>query len=62
MKIFKFLKDVTREMRKVTWPRGQELFSYTVTVIVTVSFVALFFAAVDLGISQLLNNLPFVNN
>lgn len=60
--IFKFLKDVSREMRKVTWPRGSELVSYTITVIVTVAFVALFFTVVDLGITQILNNMPFLNN
>jgi preprotein translocase subunit SecE len=60
--IFKFLKDVTREMRKVSWPKSRELFSYTVTVVVTVAFIAVFFAVIDVGISQLLNNLPFLNN
>ncbi|MEI3607901.1 preprotein translocase subunit SecE [Pseudogracilibacillus sp. SE30717A] len=60
--MFKFLKDVSREMRKVTWPRGSELVSYTITVIVTVAFVALFFTVVDLGITQILNNMPFLNN
>ena len=62
MNIFKFFKDVSREMRKVTWPRGPELFSYTVTVVVTVAFVAVFFAVIDLGITQFLNNMPFLNN
>ena len=62
MKIFSFLKDVSREMKKVTWPKGSELFSYTVTVVATVAFVAVFFAAIDVVISQLLNNLPFLNN
>lgn len=62
MNIFKFFKDVSREMGKVTWPKGSELFSYTVTVIATVAFVAVFFAAIDIGITQLLNTLPFLNN
>jgi len=53
--IFKFLKDVGREMRKVSWPKGSELASYTVTVVVTVAFVAIFFAIIDLGITQILN-------
>jgi len=53
--IFKFLKDVSREMRKVSWPKGPELVSYTITVVVTVAFIALFFAVVDLGITQILN-------
>jgi len=53
--IFKFLKDVSREMRKVSWPKSSELVSYTITVVVTVAFVALFFAIIDLGITQVLN-------
>lgn len=60
--MFKFLKDVSREMRKVTWPKGPELVSYTITVVLTVAFVALFFAIIDLGITQALNNMPFLNN
>ncbi|HLR61781.1 MAG TPA: preprotein translocase subunit SecE [Lentibacillus sp.] len=55
MKIFKFFKNVSREMKKVSWPKGRELTSYTITVLTTVAFVAVFFAIIDLGISQLLN-------
>lgn len=55
MKLIKFFKNVTREMKKVTWPKGRELTSYTITVIATVAFVAVFFALVDLGITQILN-------
>lgn len=55
MNIFKFLKNVSKEMKKVTWPNRKELTSYTITVVATVAFVAIFFAIVDLGISQLLN-------
>lgn len=55
MKIFKFLKDVSREMRKVVWPKGNELVTYTVTVVATVAFFAIFFTVVDLIISQILN-------
>ncbi len=42
-------------MKKVSWPGGQELFRYTVTVVATVAFVAVFFAIVDLGITEILN-------
>ncbi|WP_163971929.1 preprotein translocase subunit SecE [Oceanobacillus halotolerans] len=55
MKLITFLKNVSREMKKVSWPKGKELTSYTITVISTVAFVAVFFAVVDLGISQFLN-------
>ncbi|MFD2760757.1 preprotein translocase subunit SecE [Lentibacillus juripiscarius] len=55
MNIMKFFKNVSREMKKVSWPKGRELTSYTITVITTVAFVAVFFALIDLGISQFLN-------
>ena len=44
-------------MKKVTWPTGKELTNYTVTVISTVAFVAVFFAIVDAIISFFLNML-----
>ncbi|MCM3399684.1 preprotein translocase subunit SecE [Oceanobacillus profundus] len=53
--MFRFFKDVSREMKKVSWPKGKELTNYTIIVISTVVFVALFFFIVDLGISQVLN-------
>ncbi|WP_010652110.1 preprotein translocase subunit SecE [Oceanobacillus massiliensis] len=53
--MFKFLKNVSREMKKVSWPKGKELTNYTIIVISTVAFVALFFFVVDLGITQILN-------
>lgn len=55
MKLIKFFKNVSREMKKVSWPKGRELTSYTITVISTVAFVAIFFALVDVGITQILN-------
>ncbi|CDQ41437.1 MULTISPECIES: preprotein translocase subunit SecE [Virgibacillus] len=53
--MFRFLKNVSREMKKVSWPSGKELTSYTITVITTVAFMALFFFLIDLGITQILN-------
>ncbi|GAB2568293.1 preprotein translocase subunit SecE [Gracilibacillus alcaliphilus] len=55
MKPVAFLKNVSREMKKVSWPKGRELTRYTITVVLTVAFVTVFFAVVDLGITQLLN-------
>ncbi|CAG9622237.1 preprotein translocase subunit SecE [Sutcliffiella rhizosphaerae] len=49
-----FLRDVSREMKKVSWPKRKELTRYTITVITTVAIVAVFFWIVDLGISELL--------
>ncbi|MFJ7828029.1 preprotein translocase subunit SecE [Psychrobacillus sp. NPDC096623] len=48
-----FFKNVMSEMRKVSWPRRKELTKYTVIVLATVVIMALFFAVVDLGISEL---------
>ncbi|NES52964.1 preprotein translocase subunit SecE, partial [Escherichia coli] len=38
MRIMKFFKDVGKEMKKVSWPKGKELTRYTITVISTVIF------------------------
>ncbi|AXI07578.1 preprotein translocase subunit SecE [Oceanobacillus sp. 143] len=54
--MFKFLKNVSKEMKKVSWPKGKELTNYTVIVISTVVFVALFFMVVDMGISFILDS------
>ncbi|KUP04805.1 preprotein translocase subunit SecE [Bacillus coahuilensis p1.1.43] len=53
--IAKFFRNVSLEMKKTSWPKRKELTRYTITVISTVVFVALFFAAVDFGISTLMD-------
>ncbi|MBU7594041.1 preprotein translocase subunit SecE [Metabacillus halosaccharovorans] len=53
-RLISFFRDVTREMKKVSWPKGKELTKYTITVVSTVTFVAVFFAVIDLGISSLI--------
>ncbi|SEO76885.1 protein translocase subunit secE/sec61 gamma [Amphibacillus marinus] len=55
MKPVTFLKNVAREMKKVSWPGREELFRYTLTVVATVAFIAIFFTIVDMGITQILN-------
>ncbi|GIN42162.1 preprotein translocase subunit SecE [Heyndrickxia oleronia] len=54
MSIAKFFRNVASEMRKVSWPKKKELTNYTVTVVTTVIFLAVFFMVVDLGISSLI--------
>ncbi|AUZ24884.1 preprotein translocase subunit SecE [Bacillus cabrialesii] len=54
MRIMRFFKDVGKEMKKVSWPKGKELTRYTITVIATVIFFVIFFALLDTGISQLI--------
>ncbi|MDN4076201.1 preprotein translocase subunit SecE [Fictibacillus terranigra] len=50
----KFLSDVKKEMKKVSWPKRDELIRYTAVTILTVVLMAIFFWAVDLGISKLI--------
>lgn len=57
-RVIQFFKDVSREMRKVSWPKRKELTNYTITVLATVVMFALFFAAIDLGISELIRLIP----
>ncbi|MEK3806549.1 MULTISPECIES: preprotein translocase subunit SecE [unclassified Metabacillus] len=53
-RIVNFFKDVSREMKKVSWPKSKELTRYTITVIATVAFAVVFFAIIDYGISSLI--------
>lgn len=51
---FSFFADCWAELKKVKWPNRRELTSYTIVVIVTVLFITIYFAILDLGISELL--------
>ncbi|KAB7704593.1 preprotein translocase subunit SecE [Bacillus aerolatus] len=51
--ITQFFRNVSSEIRKVSWPKKKELTGYTMTVLTTVVFLAIFFAVVDLGISSI---------
>ncbi|MDQ0228279.1 preprotein translocase subunit SecE [Metabacillus niabensis] len=53
-RLVNFFQNVSREMKKVSWPKGKELTKYTITVVTTVAFVTVFFAVIDLGISSLI--------
>src|SRR6266566_4527643 len=46
-------RETIDELRKVVWPTPQELYRYTLVVVVTVSVIALFIFAVDTALSQL---------
>ncbi|MFB1083223.1 preprotein translocase subunit SecE [Jeotgalibacillus sp. JSM ZJ347] len=54
-KISNFFRNVASEMRKVSWPKRKELTKYTVTVLTTVIFVAVFFFVIDMGIDAIIN-------
>lgn len=49
-----FFRDCWLELKKVRWPNGKEMVSYTLIVLVTVLFMAVYFAIIDLGLSRLL--------
>lgn len=49
-----FFRDGWLELKKVRWPNRKELTSYTIVVLSTVTLVAIFFAIIDLGLSELL--------
>ncbi|OKO94191.1 preprotein translocase subunit SecE [Geobacillus proteiniphilus] len=53
-RVTSFLKEVVRELKKVSWPNRKELVNYTAVVLATVAFFTVFFAVVDLGISELI--------
>lgn len=53
-RISKFFSDIAREMRKVSWPKRGEMTRYTITVLSTVIFFALFFEVIDFGLSKLI--------
>jgi preprotein translocase subunit SecE len=48
-----FLRDVVRELKRVSWPTRKELIRYTGVVVATVIFMAFFFGIVDSVISRL---------
>jgi preprotein translocase subunit SecE len=50
---FSFFNDSWTELKKVKWPNRKELTSYTIVVVCTVIFVTIYFAILDLGISEL---------
>jgi preprotein translocase subunit SecE len=51
--VIRFLRDTFDELRKVVWPTPQELYRYTLVVVVTVSVIAMFIFAVDSGLTYL---------
>ncbi|MEE9429597.1 MAG: preprotein translocase subunit SecE [Melioribacteraceae bacterium] len=52
-KILDFFSDVSKEMKKVTWPTKEELKESTTIVIVVCLLFAAFTYIVDMGVTQL---------
>ena len=44
-----FFSGVAREMRKTSWPKKKELTKSTITVVITVLIVMVYFIALDTG-------------
>ncbi len=53
-KILGFFTDIYKEMKKVSWPKKEEMRDYTKVVVVTMFVFAIFVYIVDKGISELL--------
>jgi len=53
-KIIGFFTDVTKEMRKVTWPNREELRDSTIIVLTVCGIISLFIYFVDLGVNYLM--------
>ncbi len=52
--MFSFFTDSWSELKKVKWPTRKELITYTIVVIVTVTFVTLYFWGIDYLLTILL--------
>lgn len=53
-KLINFFTDIVKEMKKVSWPKKEELKDSTKIVLVTMLIFALFVYVVDKGISEFL--------
>ncbi len=56
-KIIAFFTDVVKEMKKVTWPKKDDLRDSTVIVLVVCLIIAAFVYAVDAGVSAVLQQI-----
>lgn len=53
-KIINFFEDIYKEMKKVSWPKKEELIDSTKVVVVTMLISAVIVYIIDKGISELL--------
>lgn len=58
LRLFQYFKESKEELRKVTWPSKQEIYKYTLVVIVLSLIIAGFFGGFDwllnLGLEKLI--------
>jgi len=55
MNALTFLKEIRRELTKVTWPTREELIKMTTLVIIVSFVVGAYIGAIDFGLSKLLS-------
>lgn len=51
-RIFRFLKEVVAELRKVIWPTRKQMITYTAVVLVFVAFMVAVIAGLDFGLAK----------
>ena len=56
-KIINFFTDIYKEMKKVSWPKKEELIDSTKVVVVTMLIYAVIVYIIDKGISELLKEI-----
>ena len=53
-KIINFFEDIYKEMKKVSWPKKEELIDSTKVVVITMLITSVIVYIIDKGISELL--------
>ena len=56
-RIREFVREVTVEFRKVTWPSRQELINSTTVVVVVTVVLAFFLGGVDIGLARIVERI-----
>jgi preprotein translocase subunit SecE len=51
-RMFRFLREVVAELRKVIWPTRKQMITYTAVVLVFVAFMVALIAVLDLGLAR----------
>ena len=51
-RLFRFLREVVAELRKVIWPTRKQMITYTAVVLVFVAFMVALIALLDLGLGK----------
>ena len=51
-RLFRFLREVVSELRKVIWPTRKQMVTYTAVVLVFVAFMVALIAGIDFGLAK----------